>query len=404
MTFNNQKTKFRILQIFVLVFIMIFSLSSCGDDESPGIENTTGSQNTDTSNMLTSSTVSGFETDTSSESVSNIGDSHTSKTDTSQGSNSHTTKKTSGTTKSTSGKTTSKNTTVKTTAKTTAKATTPTTTKSNTYYPPRVPSNTAPGNLVFTTSDGSGIVDYSNSSSGYIMVKYAGAYSNLRVIVSAPNGVKPQYPIYPGADFVALPLTGGSGTYTVSIYGNNGGNSYYTVGSTSIGVSLSSSSVAFSRPNIFCNYTSSTSCVTYAANNLTRGCDKDLDKVSAIYNYVVKNFKYDYDKASSVAATAYVPNLNSVWSSKKGICFDYASTMAAMLRSQGIPTKVEAGEGNGNTYHAWISTYINGSGWVNDVIYFDGTSWKLMDPTFASTGGIGYDWSQKASYSVKYLY
>ena len=94
MTFNNQKTKFRILQIFVLVFIMIFSLSSCGDDESPGIENTTGSQNTDTSNMLTSSTVSGFETDTSSESVSNMGDPHTSKTDTSQGSNSQTTKNT----------------------------------------------------------------------------------------------------------------------------------------------------------------------------------------------------------------------------------------------------------------------------------------------------------------------
>ena len=38
----------------------------------------------------------------------------------------------------------------------------------------------------------------------------------------------------------------------------------------------------------------------------------------------------------------------------------------------------------GDLYHAWINTYIPTVGWVNNMIYFDGTSWKLMDPTFAS--------------------
>jgi|GEM_PF-190254 len=428
MALKNEKTKIRILPILLLVIVMLLSLCAC-DDESPGIETTTAPQNTETTESSNVDTTEEMATDEFGNPVANTTGTtepwSLDQSTTMGGTTSHNTTRASSQpntystsrTQPGSSSVTTRNSGVQTTrppvqttrapgntTKATTKVTTKATTKANTYYAPKVATNSAPGKSVYKSSDGSGVVDYSNTSSGYIMVKYSGSYSNIRVIVSAPNGANPQYPITPGKGYFALPLTGGSGTYTVNIYGNNGGNSYYTVGSTSIKVSLSSSTVAFSRPNIFCNYTSSTSCVTYAANNLTRGCTNDIQKVQAIYNYVVKNFSYDYNKASSVASTAYVPNLNSVWSSKKGICFDYASTMAAMLRTQGIPTKVEVGYVNGNTYHAWISTYIKGSGWVNDIIYFNGNSWKLMDPTFASTGGINYDWSQKGSYSVKYLY
>lgn len=67
-----------------------------------------------------------------------------------------------------------------------------------------------------------------------------------------------------------------------------------------------------------------------------------------------------------------------------GICFDYASVMTTMLRSQRIPTRLEIGYA-GENYHAWISTYIKDIGWVNGIIEFNGTSWTLMDPTYAST-------------------
>ena len=39
----------------------------------------------------------------------------------------------------------------------------------------------------------------------------------------------------------------------------------------------------------------------------------------------------------------------------------------------------------GEEYHAWISTYIKDKGWINGIIEFDGTSWNMLDPTFAST-------------------
>lgn len=277
----------------------------------------------------------------------------------------------------------------------------PTQAKSNTYYAPQVIYNSASGALVETFSDGSAI-DYSNTASGYVMVKYAGPHSNVRVQITTPGGAKPLYPIF-SRDWEALPLTNGNGTYSINLLANDGGTSYTVVGKLDISVALSYSTVAFYRPNIFCNYGGGTSCVTYAAE-LTRGCDTEMAKIEAIYNYVVSNFRYDYGKASSVASSAYVPNLNSVWSSKSGICFDYASTMAAMLRTQGLPTKVCVGYVNGSTYHAWISVYVSGTGWVNGIIQFNGNTWKLMDPTFASTGGNKYDWSTRGSYSAMYYY
>ena len=80
----------------------------------------------------------------------------------------------------------------------------------------------------------------------------------------------------------------------------------------------------------------------------------------------------------------YLPDVDETLRSEKGICFDYAALMAAMLRSQKIPTRLEIGYA-GTTYHAWISTYITDVGWVNGIIRFDGTDWSLMDPTLASS-------------------
>ena len=89
-----------------------------------------------------------------------------------------------------------------------------------------------------------------------------------------------------------------------------------------------------------------------------------------------------------------------------GICLDYAAVMASMLRSQNIPTRLEVGYA-GNAYHAWISTYITDVGWVNGVIEFNGTSWSLMDPSFAANSSDttlkNFDFWSGAKDTVKYL-
>ena len=91
---------------------------------------------------------------------------------------------------------------------------------------------------------------------------------------------------------------------------------------------------------------------------------------------------------------------------KKGICFDYAALMAAMLRSQRIPTKLEFGYA-GDAYHAWVTTYIEDEGWINGIIKFDGVDWTLMDPTFAANAGtkkIKSFIGDGNNYTTKYTY
>ena len=118
---------------------------------------------------------------------------------------------------------------------------------------------------------------------------------------------------------------------------------------------------------------------------------------------MVGNISYDYDKINNIP-TGYLPNVDQILEEKTGICFDYASVMATMLRSQRIPTRLEIGYA-GENYHAWISTYIKDIGWVNGIIEFNGTSWTLMDPTYASTSKSPEKFvADQNNYQLKYVY
>ena len=139
----------------------------------------------------------------------------------------------------------------------------------------------------------------------------------------------------------------------------------------------------FLYPNQYVNFNASSAAVQTGAAVCAGSADQ-VAVVADIYNYVITNITYDTAKAASVQS-GYLPNVDVVLAQKKGICFDYAALMTAMLRSQDIPTKLVVGY-TGNLYHAWINVYLDGQGWVDNVIYFDGKDWKLMDPTFASSG------------------
>ena len=101
-----------------------------------------------------------------------------------------------------------------------------------------------------------------------------------------------------------------------------------------------------------------------------------------IYDYVVSNLTYDYEKADTVT-TGYLPDVDETLKTGTGICFDYAALTTAMLRSCDIPCKLQIGYA-GDIKHAWIDVYIRSKGWVNQAVSFKGDTWTLMDPTFDS--------------------
>lgn len=274
-------------------------------------------------------------------------------------------------------------------------------------------SNPAPAVSVVLTPEASGtrveqngeaIVDYSHMEDGYVMVQYTAAVDNrIKVQVKGPTTTY-TYDLPKGA-WTVLPLSDGNGGYQVSIYKNVTGTKYALALSASLSVALNDEFAPFLRPNQYVNFSAGSEVVTKGAE-LTAGIEDPLEKVEKVYDYVVANLTYDKEKAATVTS-GYLPVLDQVLRDRKGICFDYAALMTAMLRSQSVPCKLVVGYA-GQTYHAWINVWTAESGWVDGAIFFDGSVWKRMDPTFASSGAqsaeimeyIGRD----ANYTVKYLY
>jgi len=263
---------------------------------------------------------------------------------------------------------------------------------------PQVMTPSADGKVTYTCDVST--IDASNASEGYIMVNYTGTAEKIKLQITGPDNITYTYDLH--GDYEVFPLTAGSGVYKVTVNENVSGTTYAVVLSQDISVTISNEFGPYLYPNQYVNFTEDSLPVKESAE-LARPADSDLDVVSAVYNYIINNFSYDYDKAANVQS-GYLPVVDDVFSSRTGICFDYAAVMASMLRSQGIPTRLEVGY-MGEEYHAWISIYIEDIGWINGIIEFDGKEWMLMDPTFASTSKSPMDFiTENDKYTTKYVY
>ena len=251
-----------------------------------------------------------------------------------------------------------------------------------------------------TFKGGGATVDASNANEGYVMVKFSGSNKKIKVRITRSGKTTYTYDLKSGS-YEVFPLTSGDGNYSIEVFENVSGNQYAQALKCSVAVKLRNSTLPFLYPSQYVNFTSSSATVK-KAEALVGSATNGIAKVSGVYNFVISNVKYDTQKAKTVQS-GYLPQVDAILKSGKGICFDYAALMASMLRAQGIPTRLEVGYVSGGQYHAWISVYLKDVGWVNDVIYFDGKNWKLMDPTFASSGGSKYVGDGK-NYKVQYIY
>lgn len=226
-------------------------------------------------------------------------------------------------------------------------------------------------------------IDASNTSDGYLMVRYLGENHKVKLIIRTPDKVQFVYNLTAGAGYEVFNLSAGDGRYTIGVYENIEKDQYAAAFTTSLDVVLKNDFMPFLYPNQYVNYDANSSLIAIA-RELTIGAVTEIDQVKEIYTWVIQNFSYDPVLAKNVKS-GYLPDLESFLKVRKGICFDYAALMTAMMRSLGVPTKLVVGY-SGSIYHAWISIYVKETGWINDIIFFDGISWKLMDPTFASSG------------------
>ena len=267
---------------------------------------------------------------------------------------------------------------------------------------PKVLTPSADGVTVYQNDFAS--IDASNTSQGYVMVKYNGTNEKVKLRITCPDQSCYTYLISDRGAYDTFPLTAGNGSYALQALENVAGDTYTVSLAQSINVSIEDEFLPFLYPNQYVNFHTDSKAVS-KGSDLAKDTYSDLDVVQNIYNYVIKNISYDTEKAQNVSY-GYVPDVDDTLSSKKGICFDYAALMTSMLRSQNIPTKLEVGY-SGDAYHAWISTYIDDKGWVDDIIQFNGNTWQIMDPTLAATNdsaAVKKYVGDGSHYVVKYTY
>ncbi|MBQ6823836.1 MAG: transglutaminase domain-containing protein [Clostridia bacterium] len=126
--------------------------------------------------------------------------------------------------------------------------------------------------------------------------------------------------------------------------------------------------------------------VSKLAHELTDKYKNKLEKVQSIERYFRENYKYSMtrqrlSREDGTAANAYDYITYFLYQNEKkeGYCTLFASSMVAMLRSVGIPSRVATGyyasplmintdtfatELYDSNYHAWVEVYFDGMGWV----------------------------------------
>jgi hypothetical protein len=260
----------------------------------------------------------------------------------------------------------------------------------------------ASGVTVYSNNDAA--IDASNAADGYVMVKYTGSAAKVRMLIETPAGNTYNYLMALDGNYDVYPLSEGSGKYKIGVYENLHDDQYAAAFTQSVNVTLKDEFSMFLYPNAYVDFNASSKAVLKGAE-LAAGCNTDLEVVQNVYHYIIENITYDHQKAATVQS-GYIPTVDETLATGTGICFDYASLMGAMLRSQGIPTRLEIGYA-GTEYHAWISVYVPDVGWIDKIIQFDGKKWTLMDPTlgsYASKSIVKKYLEDDSYYQLKYKY
>lgn len=244
-------------------------------------------------------------------------------------------------------------------------------------------------------------LDLSAVAEGYVGVS---AQSEARLKFQAIKGEGTYTYNLPSDGTPALfPLQMGDGAYSFRVMEEVTEGKYAKVYEAGAEVALLDEYQPFLRPSQYVPYGEDSACVKKAAE-IARSQKDALGVVEAVFDFICQSVAYDKELAQSVEKS-YLPDPDRTLETGTGICFDYASLAAAMLRSQGIPTKMVFGYVQpDDLYHAWNMFYTQESGWVAVRYEVESNSWNRLDPTFAANGSDAEFIGDGTNYTDVYFY
>lgn len=212
------------------------------------------------------------------------------------------------------------------------------------------------------------VLDDGGKDDGVIKVKYLNV-TGKKLKIGIMKDEKNYYHNFSGnGEFEIFSFQGGSGNYVVTLFENTTESKYKPLKSWQVNVKIYNENSVYTTSTNMINWNNSQSAVN-KARQLTQGVENDQQKAEIIYNYVVNNYTYDFQKAKTVSS-GYIVNIESIFNSKVGICSDFAVLYAGMLRSVDVPAKFVTGNSeNIEGYHGWNEIYVNGEWQVVDTSY-----------------------------------
>lgn len=214
-------------------------------------------------------------------------------------------------------------------------------------------------------------IDTSDTSKGVVHVKYNGTTTKRLKIMIEKGDKKYTYDLNGAGDRESFSLQMGSGTYKIKCLQNVKDQSYALIESKTIQVELTSDEEVYLNSIQNVNWKSESKAIVYAAS-LTKDTKENEKKITKLYGYMVGGeYHYDYDKLANILP-GYIPSIDETYQDKTGICYDFSALYGAMLRSQGIPTKLVKGYATtAEGYHAW-----------NEVYDSKNKKWFIVDTTY----------------------
>lgn len=249
-------------------------------------------------------------------------------------------------------------------------------------------------------TDGRVKFDLSAVEEGYVAVS---AVSDKRLKFQVDTGDIYYYDLKNDGTPSIFPLQSGNGHYVFRVCENIVESSYAYIAEASADVTMIDEFQPYLRTNDYVPYEKDSECVKLASQFASESYSA-LDVVDQVFRYVCQNVTYDKAKAENVQS-GYVPDPDETLKTGKGICFDYASLTASMLRSQGIPTKLIFGYVSPNdVYHAWNMIYTKETGWIVAEFKVDQNDWNRIDLTFSANGADAQFIGDGGNYTDVYQY
>lgn len=234
------------------------------------------------------------------------------------------------------------------------------------------------------------VFDNSQIDKGILFVDYSKTEDNDFKLMISKDGVSYTYTLY---NKDAFPLQMGNGSYKINILEKVSGKKYRIIEAEDINLNLDNDIDVFLQSTQIVNWNNNMKAIR-KAEELTKNKKTDLDKVKAVYNYIIDNVSYDKIKAKNIKP-GYIPSINEIYQDKTGICYDYAALLAAMLRGINVPTKLVMGHKSDiKSYHAWNQVYISES-----------KKWITIDTTYNAGARTDNDMCMKSKdYTVEKIY